>query len=621
MDIDFNMNTEEILFDNLLDTSVDGNVFLEDLIEDPAANVLEQAMKENMMEVWESSDYELLNSPIAGELKFDDITQSTNYLEWINWDQKEKTDNIIPASNSSDSGLSSDFHYDQQLSPSNEMDRSTPTGSPTGGGGGGSSICSSVDVDSVSSPDTLCPSSPCSDIHLIDDAADIEINSSKSISSPAIPPKPTSSPLVFPVSLKDLNLREIKAVKIIRNGSTLVSSAASAVLGGIKSTSAQVPDAIKKLLGPVQLSVSSAPTSSSTKTSYPPILLSDEERRLLAKEGVELPSHYPLTKHEERELKRIRRKIRNKISAQDSRKRKRVYMDGLEDRVKLCSDENMSLQKRIRLLETENKSLLSQLKRLQSILTGQGGNQASPTVAAITAASTTAGTNTNTNSKEGLSSTSNTAQPATCLLVLMLSFALFLLPNLRPDSNKSLTDGRTNSAASQMAQSMMKMPPFAGRSRALLQDTLALDADSDMTDIELLEIALGGEVVVGEEDEEDESGLYVPLPLGPLAMPGGKNDVLKSQWGQKFGKQYPANPKRSVPAFLLEHDYHSADPTAKRARFKEIWEEVETIVSPAPISNVYSGATKESNQSQLYGELAELARGQNIVVRISSEEL
>jgi cyclic AMP-responsive element-binding protein 3 len=139
-------------------------------------------------------------------------------------------------------------------------------------------------------------------------------------------------------------------------------------------------------------------------------------------------------------------------------------MDGLEDRVKLCSDENMSLQKRIRLLETENKSLLSQLKRLQNILTGQGGNQAStPTVTAITAApSSTGGTSTNANSKESLS-TSNTAQPATCLLVLMLSFALFLLPNLRPDSSKSLTDGRTNSAASQMAQSMMKMPPFAGK--------------------------------------------------------------------------------------------------------------------------------------------------------------
>lgn len=159
----------------------------------------------------------------------------------------------------------------------NEMDRSTPTSCPTGGGGA-SSICSSVDVDSVSSPDTLCPSSPCSDIHLIDDAADLETVPSK----PASTPQSTNGPLVFPVSLKDLNLREIKAVKIIRNGSTLVSSAASAVLGGIKSTSAQVPDAIKKLLGPVQLSVAPpAATTSSTKTSYPPILLSGKNLFLL----------------------------------------------------------------------------------------------------------------------------------------------------------------------------------------------------------------------------------------------------------------------------------------------------------------------------------------------------
>ena len=113
-----------------------------------------------------------------------------------------------------------------------------------------------------------------------------------------------------------------------------------------------------------------------------------------------MPTHYPLTKHEERELKRIRRKIRNKISAQDSRKRKRVYMDGLEDRVKQCSDENTSLQKRIRLLETENKSLVSQLKRLQNLLTGQGSNSSAAAAAAAAAASAASASN---------ATTSNTA--------------------------------------------------------------------------------------------------------------------------------------------------------------------------------------------------------------------
>lgn len=74
------------------------------------------------MEVWESNEYNLLNSPLVGnELKLDDLT-STDYLEWINWDHKNdhKADNpTIPTSNSSDSGLSSDFNYDQQLSPCN----------------------------------------------------------------------------------------------------------------------------------------------------------------------------------------------------------------------------------------------------------------------------------------------------------------------------------------------------------------------------------------------------------------------------------------------------------------------------------------------------------------------
>lgn len=131
---------------------------------------------------------------------------------------------------------------------------------------------------------------------------------------------------------------------------------------------------------------------------YQKLVLTTEEKRLLAKEGISLPTSYPLTKHEERELKRIRRKIRNKISAQDSRKRKKEYVDGLEERVKQCTDENQTLLKRIKILQSQNHDLMSQMKKIQSLLT---------------------------------KGTGKTTQPATCLMVLLLSMALVAVPNLK----------------------------------------------------------------------------------------------------------------------------------------------------------------------------------------------
>ena len=47
-------------------------------------------------------------------------------------------------------------------------------------------------------------------------------------------------------------------------------------------------------------------------------------------EGLPVPQGLPLNKSEERALKKVRRKIKNKISAQESRRKKKEYMESLE---------------------------------------------------------------------------------------------------------------------------------------------------------------------------------------------------------------------------------------------------------------------------------------------------
>ncbi|XP_044162922.1 cyclic AMP-responsive element-binding protein 3-like protein 3-B isoform X2 [Acropora millepora] len=98
------------------------------------------------------------------------------------------------------------------------------------------------------------------------------------------------------------------------------------------------------------------------------LVLSSEEQRLLEMEGVTLPTDMPLTKSEEKVLKKVRRKIKNKESAQESRRKKKQYVDGLEERVKACTELNHNLSKKVETLEKQNKSLLDQLKELQSLV-------------------------------------------------------------------------------------------------------------------------------------------------------------------------------------------------------------------------------------------------------------
>lgn len=128
-----------------------------------------------------------------------------------------------------------------------------------------------------------------------------------------------------------------------------------------------------------------------------PLILTEEERRTLVAEGYPVPTKLPLTKAEEKALKKIRRKIKNKISAQESRRKKKEYMDALEKRVENCSNENTELRRKVDTLECTNKSLLQQLQALQALVAGK-----------VSKSCRVAGT-----------------QTSSCLMMLVLCFALF----------------------------------------------------------------------------------------------------------------------------------------------------------------------------------------------------
>ncbi|XP_067303837.1 cyclic AMP-responsive element-binding protein 3-like protein 4 [Pseudorasbora parva] len=137
---------------------------------------------------------------------------------------------------------------------------------------------------------------------------------------------------------------------------------------------------------------------------YPELQLTEEEQKLLDQEGISLPNNLPLTKTEDRILKKVRRKIRNKLSAQDSRRRKKEYIDGLEGRVAACSAQNKELQRTVSQLEKHNMSLMAQLHKLQALIKRTA---------------------------------TKAAQTSTCVLILICSLALLIFPSYSPFSRHS----------------------------------------------------------------------------------------------------------------------------------------------------------------------------------------
>lgn len=162
------------------------------------------------------------------------------------------------------------------------------------------------------------------------------------------------------------------------------------------------------------------------------VVLNDDEKKLLAKEGVNLPSKFPLSKLEERVLKKIRRKIRNKLSAQESRKKKREYVDSLEGRMSACNAHNLELQRKIHQLEETNNALLEQLSRLQALLPN---------------------------------SSRKSTHRGTCMLVLLLSFSLLMSSNLQPDpysrlSQADYAEAKVSSRSLQAVNEVQDVPPL-----------------------------------------------------------------------------------------------------------------------------------------------------------------
>jgi hypothetical protein len=69
----------------------------------------------------------------------------------------------------------------------------------------------------------------------------------------------------------------------------------------------------------------------------------------------------PLTSEEEREVKRLRRLMKNREAAHQSRMRKKAYVEQLEQRVQQLAEENLRVHDQLRLARAEVETLKAQI--------------------------------------------------------------------------------------------------------------------------------------------------------------------------------------------------------------------------------------------------------------------
>ncbi|XP_025900797.1 cyclic AMP-responsive element-binding protein 3 [Nothoprocta perdicaria] len=252
---------------------------------------------------------------------------------------------------------------------------------------------------------------------------------------------------------------------------------------------------------------------------FPELILTEEERQLLEKEGVSLPTSLPLTKAEERLLKKVRRKIRNKQSAQDSRRRKKIYVDGLENRVAACTAQNHELQKKVQLLQKQNMSLLEQLRKLQALVR---------------------------------QSTTKTTTASTCIMVLVLSFCLILSPSLYSFGSRG-----PQPELRVLSRQIREFPSQVWQAAPDVQEDAALETLSpEPEDPSLL----------GLLNQSREEGQNLPKPNPRSSFNSNSSSDPPVAAGSELG---PPQPQEQRPGSAAQHSAAPAPWEAKRQQWVE----------------------------------------------------
>lgn len=227
------------------------------------------------------------------------------------------------------------------------------------------------------------------------------------------------------------------------------------------------------------------------------LILTEEEKRLLEKEGLTLPSALPLTKVEEQVLKRVRRKIRNKRAAQESRKKKKVYVVGLESRVLKYTAQNQELQNKVQHLEEQNLSLLDQLRKLQAMVTEIANK---------------------------------TSSGSTCVLVLLLSFCLLLVPAMYSSNAR----GSVPAEYVVLHRKLRALPSEDQLKLSALQPEPPMGSTNQLESSECAFLA-SGNVSCLYQMPQAEQPLHWPLPGLSSEMPFSGSNLLQANLSESGG--------------------------------------------------------------------------------------